>query len=139
MIFPLENHWPRVAMPNVSPTLLIRAAQEDAFRQALLAPFVARMVSHSREFFPSRCVALGDEGTEQYVRDALREGAKHGFVTQRNACQVVNLAFELGLDVLREPWAAAILSDSSLPPPLRLLQLRREAVTQRGRRQAADV
>jgi hypothetical protein len=125
-------------MPSLPP-LIVRAAQVDALRKELLDRFVAKMMTHAQTFFPSQCAALGEAGTERRIRDAIDEGAKHGFVTQRNVCKLVNVAFELGMGALREPWATAILADASTSPAIRLLRLRGDPAAKSGRKEQADV
>lgn len=119
-------------MPSRSPTLVIRAAQLEVLRQTQMQPFTEEMLAHARRLFPEQCAALGDAGTHALVRGALSESLRHGITTQRSACKIVNLAFALGLETLRQPWVSDILGDRSLTPGRRVMQVRELAAERTG-------
>jgi hypothetical protein len=93
--------------------LLIRAPQLQALAAVREAGFRLRLAAHVRERFTAESTALGAAGGDEAIQRALDKGASHGFVTERDLCRFVDLAFLFGHDFDTDPalpWASALLS-----------------------------
>jgi hypothetical protein len=95
----------------------IRPSQISEFERAD-APHVApRLARHAREAFPKHCGYLGEEGVEEAVQYAFKEGASHNLTLASSIQLFLDLMFLLGRGFdhdVQLPWAVQILSDSSI-------------------------
>ena len=109
--------------------LVIREEQLAVLSRSLYECFVSRSCEHVRHYFPDRCLALGNPGTLDEVRDGLRRGISYCFETQYDLLRFLNLIFEFGMDFERNDantWARPHL-ESGRSPTFRMDVLMEEA------------
>ncbi len=112
--------------------LKIYPEQNDAFAQAAVRDFEARMARHLRRFFREECRILGEDSLFETIRHGIRRASSYGIVNERDVALYLNLTLALGRDFDSDPllpWARAILVDPALPEPwLRMGRLYRTTV-----------
>jgi len=100
--------------------LKIYPEQTDAFAQASVRDFEARMVRHLRRFFLEECRGLGEDGLLATIRHGVSRAASYGIVSEHDVALYLNLTMALGRDFDRDPllpWAGAILTEPALTEP----------------------
>ena len=88
--------------------LQFSAAQMQAVRANRLRIFEQEMIAHALAFAPQGCAELGESGTADLVRKALRVAEAHGFDLRGPARLVVELALLYGSDFLHQRRCAGL-------------------------------
>ena len=102
--------------------LVLREQQMRALARAALPQWMA---NHLKQFFPRECAALGEAGLRERVREGIARAVSHGFETEVQISQYVDLMFAFGPDFDRDPefsWPGPILSDPTLSAAARRLR-----------------
>jgi hypothetical protein len=103
--------------------LIIREQQMQALARAVLPEWIT---NHLKQFFRHECAALGDAELSQRVNNGIERATSHGFETQVQISQYLDLIFTFGPDFDTDKalsWPAPILADRTLPPALRIQRL----------------
>jgi hypothetical protein len=114
--------------------LVLREEQVRALARAALPQWMA---NHLKQFFPRECTALGEGGLRERVREGIARAVSHGFVTEVQISQYVDLMFAFGADFDRDPefsWPQPILSDPTLSAAVRI-----ERLLEAGRRHRQEM
>lgn len=94
--------------------LVIRRDQVEVFRALLRERFEDQVLVHVREFFPSRCNALGEDGTRALIRHGIDRARGYGIQREKDVCKYVDIAFVFGRDFdTEQPWAPSILRSAA--------------------------
>jgi len=94
--------------------LVIRENQMDAFRDSLHAEYVRRLMRRMRDRFASQFAAMPESALRQWVDLGLAKARRYGYDRENEVELFIDLCAECGLDFDRQPWATAILSDTTL-------------------------
>jgi hypothetical protein len=103
--------------------LVLREQQVRALARAALPNWMA---NHLKQFFPRECAVLGEAGLRERVREGIGRAVTHGFETEVQISQYVDLMFVFGADFDRHPelsWPRPILSDPTLSAAARIERL----------------
>ena len=103
--------------------LVVRKQQVQALARAALPPWIAK---HLKQFFPRECAALGEAGLDARVRKGIDQAVSHGFESEVQISQYVDLMFAFGPDFDTDPalsWPQPILSDRTLSADIRIERL----------------
>jgi len=101
------------------PLFAVRAAQLQAFDEALDPGGLSALVTRAREAWPQQAARLGDAGLRAHVEEAAAAAERHGFQDRSHLWSYVNVTLALGLGFVedpRYPWAQTVLGRSDLPP-----------------------
>jgi hypothetical protein len=93
--------------------LTIRRAQFAVFSQLEVQKFEEWMLAHLRRFFPSQCLAAGDQLLRETIQYGVRRAAGYGITAKRDVCKYVDLMIAFGRDFdtdRRSRWAGEILA-----------------------------
>jgi hypothetical protein len=103
--------------------LVLREQQVRALARAALPNWMA---NHLKQFFPRECAVLGEAGLREREREGIGRAVTHGFETEVQISQYVDLMFVFGADFDRDPelsWPRPILSDPTLSAAARIERL----------------
>jgi hypothetical protein len=103
--------------------LIVREAQVQALQRAALPVWIA---SHLAHFFPLQCAVLGEAGLRERVREGIARAASHGFKTEVQISQYLDLMFAFGHDFDTDStlsWPQPILAGEDIPAELRMERL----------------
>lgn len=103
--------------------LVLREQQMQALTRGALPHWIA---DHLKQFFPEECAAIGEIGLLECVRQGITRAESHGFETEVQISQYVDLMFAFGADFDTDPtlsWPQPILSDPTLSAILRIERL----------------
>jgi len=93
--------------------LTIRQAQFAVFSQLEGQKFEEWMLVHLKRFFPSQCVAAGDQRLRETIQYGIQRAAAHGITARRDVCKYIDLMIVFGRDFdknKRFQWAGEILA-----------------------------
>ena len=71
------------------------------------------MLAHLRRFFPSQCLAAGDQLLRETIQYGVRRAAGYGITAKRDVCKYIDLMVVFGRDFdtdRRALWAGEILA-----------------------------
>lgn len=100
--------------------LKIRKEQMDELAKVPLGNFENGMVEHVKRFFPKYHDVMGEPAVRKTIRYGVDRAEEHGFTTERDVCQYINLMFLLGSDFdtdIQLPGLAAVFGDTSAKEP----------------------
>jgi hypothetical protein len=89
------------------------------------------IIEHLHEFFSAECRAVGRAGVRSLVEHASQRAEAHGFTTDAEICQYVQIALVLGQHFDQDPelpWARAILEPRPADPDIAIYELHQAAV-----------
>jgi hypothetical protein len=75
--------------------------------------FVAQMLQHLQEFFPSQCASLGEKQLREWVNHGIDRAASYHIASQRDVCKYIDFMIMFGRNFDQDsqlPWASKILS-----------------------------
>ncbi len=103
--------------------LVLRAVQLRTLNRAALPAWITY---HLTQFFPWQCDALGEAGLRERVREGIDCALSHGFETEVQISQYLDLMFAFGPHFDTDPklsWPQPILTGENLPADLRMERL----------------
>jgi hypothetical protein len=107
--------------------MIIRNEQLQAFQAESVRQFVSKLVDESAEKFPKHWGALGRAGMQPIVEHGVKRAGIYGFDFEYSLSTYVDIMLLLGshFDIdFQLPWAAGILTDSSITDQgIRAIQL----------------
>lgn len=111
----------RQARPGM---IIIRDEQIEAFRQASVAGFEARVLADLLRSDPLLFDRHGSEALTRLIRRSIANAAELGLLTEPAVQRFIVCAFRHGEDFIEErDWAREIVNDPSLPPLEKLSRL----------------
>lgn len=96
--------------------LQIRREQVKTLQQASILEFEIKMLAHIKKFFPAHFEELGEDNCRELTRYGIEQGAKYGFVSERNVCKFIDLMLSFGVEFDKDPkqtWASRMLQDDA--------------------------
>jgi hypothetical protein len=99
--------------------LTIRKEQLRVLDQAKRKRFMAKMLQHVQEFFPSQCALLGENQLREWVEHGINRAANYRLASERDVCKYIDVMIVFGKDFDRDsrlPWASKILSVQHTKP-----------------------
>ena len=104
----------------------IRKEQVEALDKAAFQAFEERVAEHVKESFPKHAELCGEEAVRKVVRIGLERAQEYGIAKEGGLQLYIDLMFLLGSSFDTDPqlpWAAEVLSDTSIEESARLDRL----------------
>jgi hypothetical protein len=81
--------------------------------------FIAKMLQHVQEFFPTQCALLGENQLREWVEHGINSAASYRIASERDVCKYIDVMIVFGKDFDQDPrlpWAAKILKVQHTKP-----------------------
>lgn len=107
--------------------LIIREEQLHLFGQVFTDQFTDRMVPYVKRDFPAQAKQLTEPGIRALIKEVLDLAELHKFESEGAVAALLQLTLMFGLKFRRSPdsaWANALLSNVSVPDPVRMDMIR---------------
>jgi hypothetical protein len=108
---------------------MIRKEQMQALREPLLARFHLQLLKHVRKHFADETAGESDGEILNHIRHAAGRAAHHGFTSERDVYNYVNISIILGPDfeeAEESQWTKKYLLDRNAAPGKRIDGLHEE-------------